>query len=61
MEVSSGLQAPAVLLPGKILNWVMNSGWAAELVWIFWRTEKSFVFCGKQKWKQRYELAVFQE
>jgi len=36
----------------------MKSGWAAELVWIFWKVEKTFVFCvlwdqfGNQKYKQ---------
>jgi len=43
----------------------MDSGWAAELVWIFWKNGE--VFCvlwdqfGNQKYKQGYELAVFQE
>jgi hypothetical protein len=61
MEVTGRLHAPAVLPPGKFVYWAMNSGWAAELVRIFWKIEKPFVFCDKQQYKQGYELAVFQE
>jgi len=40
-----GFTPPPFLPPGKIPNLSLKSGWAAELLWIIWKIEKSFVFC----------------
>jgi hypothetical protein len=51
MDGSCQLQALAVVVPVKdpLVSIEQEPGWASELVWPFWRREKSFATSGDRR------------